>query len=211
MYMEGGFVEVIHDKKQYYLSEICKEFHLPFNVKVSVRDLSIEKDVLAAVPGLQFEEEITDSYLLISSANSPAESWEIPVYRSNMLVHLLSKDEKIKDDVPPVTRTTVEEISEEEYYMLRRYENLTLHPPPRPPKKPTTAPPPSFASPKQGVSDVLQAPKVRYPILSLNVLQPQVIFCGFKVFISLLYPYGMYTDGSQLPVIGKLAITDRNG
>ncbi|NXR34728.1 THMS1 protein, partial [Zosterops hypoxanthus] len=137
MYMEGGFVEVIHDKKQYYLSEICKEFHLPFNVKVSVRDLSIEKDVLAAVPGLQFEEEITDSYLLISSASSPAESWEIPVYRSNMLVHLLSKDEKIEDDVPPVTRTTVEEISEEEYYMLRRYENLTLHPPPRPPKKPT--------------------------------------------------------------------------
>lgn len=62
MYMEGDFVEVIHDKKQYQLSEICKEFPLPFNVKVSVRDLSVEEDVLAAVPGLQFEEEITDSY-----------------------------------------------------------------------------------------------------------------------------------------------------
>ncbi|NXS18186.1 THMS1 protein, partial [Mystacornis crossleyi] len=135
MYMEGGFVEVIHDKKQYPLSEICKEFHLPFNVKVSVRDLSIEEDVLAAAPGLQFEEEITDSYLLISSASSPVESWEIPVYRSNMLVHLLSKD--VQTVVPPVTRTTVEEVSKEEYYMLRRYENLTLHPPPRPPKKPT--------------------------------------------------------------------------
>ncbi|NWR47332.1 THMS1 protein, partial [Regulus satrapa] len=135
MYMEGGFVEVIHDKKQYHLSEICKEFNLPFNVKVSVRDLSIEKDVLAAVPGLQFEEEITDSYLLISSANSPVESWEIPVHRLNMLVHLLSKD--VQTAVPPVTRTTVEEISEEEYCMLRIYENLTLPPPPRPPKKPT--------------------------------------------------------------------------
>uniref|UniRef100_A0A8C3Q392 CABIT domain-containing protein n=1 Tax=Geospiza parvula TaxID=87175 RepID=A0A8C3Q392_GEOPR len=146
MYMEGGFVEVVHDKKQYHLSEICKEFHLPFNVKVSVRDLSIEKDVLAAAPGLQFEEEITDSYLLISSASSPVESWEIPVYRLNMLVHLLSKD--VQTMAPPVTRTTVEEVSEEEYYMLRRYENLTLHPPPRPPKKPTTAPPPTFAVPK---------------------------------------------------------------
>ncbi|NWW80757.1 THMS1 protein, partial [Climacteris rufus] len=134
MYMEGGFVEVIHDKKQYYLSEICKEFHLPFNVKVSVRDLSIEEDVLAAAPTLQFEEEITDSFLLISSASSPVESWEIPVYRLNMLVHLLSKG--VQAVVPPVTRTTVEEINEEEYYMLRRYENLTLHPPPRPPKKP---------------------------------------------------------------------------
>ncbi|KAM4786050.1 protein THEMIS isoform 2-T2 [Cyanocitta cristata] len=157
MYMEGGFVEVIHDKKQYHLSEICKEFHLPFNVKVSVRDLSIEKDVLAAAPGLQFEEEITDSYLLISSVSSPVESWEIPVYRLNMLVHLLSKD--VQTVVPPVTRTMVEEVSKEEYYMLRRYENLTLHPPPRPPKKPTAAAPPASAVPKQGVSDVLQAPK----------------------------------------------------
>ncbi|KFZ59217.1 Protein THEMIS, partial [Antrostomus carolinensis] len=134
MYMEGGFVEVIHDKKQYQLSEICKEFCLPFNVKVSVRDLSIEEDVLAAVPGLKFEEEITDSYLLISSANSPVECWEIPVYRLNMSVHLLSK--YVQTVVPPVTKTTVEEISEEQYYMVRRYENQTLHPPPRPPKKP---------------------------------------------------------------------------
>ncbi|NXA75719.1 THMS1 protein, partial [Thryothorus ludovicianus] len=135
MYMEGGFVEVIHDKKQYHLSEICQEFHLPFNVKVSVRDLSIDKDVLAVAPGLQFEEEITDSYLLISSASSPVESWEIPVYRLNMLVRLLDKD--VQTVVPPVTSTTVEEVSEEEYYMLRRYENPTLYPPPRPPKKPT--------------------------------------------------------------------------
>ncbi|XP_052537264.1 protein THEMIS isoform X2 [Tympanuchus pallidicinctus] len=158
MYMEGGFVEVIHDKKQYQLSEICKEFHLPFNVKVSVRDLSMKEDVLAAVPGLQLEEEITDSYLLISSASSPKESWEIPVYRLNMLVHLLSKD--VKTVVPPMTRTTVEEISEEQYYMVRRYENQTVLPPPRPPKKPAIpARQPVFAVSEQDVSDVLQAPK----------------------------------------------------
>ncbi|XP_010120440.1 PREDICTED: protein THEMIS [Chlamydotis macqueenii] len=158
MYMEGGFVEVIHDKKQYQLSEICKEFRLPFNVKVSVRDLSVEEDVLAAMPGLQFEEEITDSYLLISSTSSPVESWEIPVYRLNMSVHLLSKDAQTV--VPPATKTTLEEISEEQYYMVRRYENQTLHPPPRPPKKPTTlAPKPVFAVPKQGASHVPQAPK----------------------------------------------------
>ncbi|XP_051468991.1 protein THEMIS [Apus apus] len=158
MYMEGGFVEVIHDKKQYQLSEICKEFHLPFNVKVSVRDLSVEEDVLAAVPGLQFEEEITDSYLLVSSASNLEESWEIPVYRLNMSVHLLNKD--VQAVLPPMVKTIVEEISEEQYYMVRRYENQTLHPPPRPPKKPTTfAPKSDFAVPKQGVSDVLQTPK----------------------------------------------------
>uniref|UniRef100_A0A8C3B9P9 Thymocyte selection associated n=1 Tax=Cairina moschata TaxID=8855 RepID=A0A8C3B9P9_CAIMO len=158
MYMEGGFVEVIHDKKQYQLSEICKEFRLPFNVKVSVRDLSVKEDVLAAVPGLQLEEEITDSYLLISSASSPVESWEIPVYRLNMSVHLLSKD--VQAVLPPMTKTTVEEISEEEYYMVRRFENQTLHPPPRPPKKPAAlAPKPVSAVSKQVISDVLQATK----------------------------------------------------
>ncbi|XP_074025126.1 protein THEMIS [Numenius arquata] len=158
MYLEGGFVEVIHDKKQHQLSEVCKEFRLPFNVKVSVRDLSVEEDVLAAVPGLQLEEEITDSYLLVSSPSSPVESWEIPVYRLNMSVHLLSKD--IQAVVPPATKTTVEEISEEQYYMVRRYENQTLHPPPRPPKKPATlAANPGFAVPKDAVSDVPQAPK----------------------------------------------------
>ncbi|NXJ67841.1 THMS1 protein, partial [Rostratula benghalensis] len=134
MYMEGGFVEVIHDKKQHQLSGICKEFRLPFNVKVSVRDLSVEEDALAAVPGLQLEEEITDSYLLVSSPSSPVESWEIPVYRLNISVHLLSKD--VQAVVPPAAKTMVEEISEEQYYMVRRYENQTLHPPPRPPKKP---------------------------------------------------------------------------
>uniref|UniRef100_A0A8B9Z8S8 Thymocyte selection associated n=1 Tax=Anas platyrhynchos TaxID=8839 RepID=A0A8B9Z8S8_ANAPL len=172
MYMEGGFVEVIHDKKQYQLSEICKEFRLPFNVKVSVRDLSIKEDVLAAVPGLQLEEEITDSYLLISSASSPVESWEIPVYRLNMSVHLLSKD--VQAVLPPMTKTTVEEISEEEYYMVRRFENQTLHPPPRPPKKPAAlAPKPVSTVSKQVISDVLQATKVRYCTMSmsLNLLQ----------------------------------------
>ncbi|NXG47744.1 THMS1 protein, partial [Psilopogon haemacephalus] len=135
MYLEGGFVEVIHDKKQYELAEICRGFPLPFNVKVSIRDLSVEEDVLAAVPGLQLEEQITDSYLLISNAHSPVESWEVPVYRLNMLVRLLSREPQPL--LPPGTKATVEEITEEQYYMVRRYENQTLRPPPRPPKKPT--------------------------------------------------------------------------
>uniref|UniRef100_A0A8C8RK31 Thymocyte selection associated n=1 Tax=Pelusios castaneus TaxID=367368 RepID=A0A8C8RK31_9SAUR len=136
MYLEGGFVELIHDKRQYQLSELCKEFRLPFNVKVSVRDLSIEEDVLAAVPGLQLEEEITDSYLLISHADNPVDSWEIPVYRLNMSVQLLSKP--VEETVSIPTRTIVEEINEEQYYTVRRFENQALLPPPRPPKKPAT-------------------------------------------------------------------------
>ncbi|XP_063477351.1 protein THEMIS isoform X3 [Symphalangus syndactylus] len=135
LYMEGGFVEVIHDKKQYPISELCKQFRLPFNVKVSVRDLSIEEDVLAATPGLQLEEDITDSYLLISDFANPTECWEIPVGRLNMTVQLVSNFSR--DTGPFLVRTLVEEITEEQYYMMRRYESSASHPPPRPPKHPS--------------------------------------------------------------------------
>uniref|UniRef100_A0A2I3SPX0 Thymocyte selection associated n=1 Tax=Pan troglodytes TaxID=9598 RepID=A0A2I3SPX0_PANTR len=135
LYMEGGFVEVIHDKKQYPISELCKQFRLPFNVKVSVRDLSIEEDVLAATPGLQLEEDITDSYLLISDFANPTECWEIPVGRFNMTVQLVSNFSR--DAEPFLVRTLVEEITEEQYYMMRRYESSASHPPPRPPKHPS--------------------------------------------------------------------------
>ncbi|XP_059556268.1 protein THEMIS [Myotis daubentonii] len=135
LYMEGGFVEVIHDKKQYQITELCAQFHLPFNVKVSVRDLFIEEDILAATPGLRLEEAITDSYLLISDFANPTERWEIPVSRSNMTVQLVSN--LSQDTGSFLVRTLIEEISEEQYYMMRRYESSFLHPPPRPPKHPS--------------------------------------------------------------------------
>lgn len=135
LYMEGDFVEVIHDKKQYQISELCAQFRLPFNVKVSVRDLSIEDDILAATPGLQLEEAITDSYLLISDFANPKECWEIPVGRLNMTVQLVSN--LSGDPGSFLVRTLVEEITEEQYYMMRRYESSFLHPPPRPPKRPS--------------------------------------------------------------------------
>ncbi|KAM9234703.1 protein THEMIS [Dugong dugon] len=135
LYMEGGFVEVIHDKKQYQVSELCTQFHLPFNVKVSVRDLSIEEDILAATPGLRLEEDITDSYLLVSDFANPRECWEIPIGRWTMTVQLVSN--LFRDTESFLVRTLVEEITEEQYYMMRRYESCFLHPPPRPPKHPS--------------------------------------------------------------------------
>ncbi|XP_060710817.1 protein THEMIS [Hemiscyllium ocellatum] len=132
-YMEGSFVEVIHDKKQYNISDICEHFSLPFNVKVSVRDLSIN-DNLAALPSLRIEEEIADPCLLVSMLDSPSDCFKIPVQRVNLSVQMLQRPAV---NVPCSTpKTIVEEISEDVYYMLRRYENSTLHPPPRPPKKP---------------------------------------------------------------------------
>nr|XP_042118082.1 protein THEMIS isoform X2 [Peromyscus maniculatus bairdii] len=137
LYMEGGFVEVIHDKKQYQLSELCTQFRWPFNVKVSVRDLFIKDDILAATPGLQLEEDITDSYLLVSDFANPGECWEIPMGRLNMTVQLVSSSNLSMDTGPIEVRTLVEEITEEQYYMMRRYESSLSHPPPRPPKHPS--------------------------------------------------------------------------
>lgn len=132
MCMEGGFVEIVHDHRQYEISEFCKDFHLPFNVKVSRRDLSIQKDILADIPCLQLEEEITDVFLLISSLNKPTEIWEVPVHRLNVSFQLLRKH--VEEIVCFPTNSVVEEITEEQYCMMRRYENRATAPPPRPPK-----------------------------------------------------------------------------
>ncbi|XP_074253603.1 protein THEMIS isoform X3 [Saimiri boliviensis] len=168
LYMEGGFVEVIHDKKQYPISELCKQFRLPFNVKVSVRDLSIEEDVLAATPGLQLEEDITDSYLLISDFANPAECWEIPVGRLNMTVQLVSNFSR--DTEPFLVRTLVEEITEEQYYMMRRYESSASHPPPRPPKHPSVEETKLtlLTLAEERTADLPKSPKVRLWFCSLS-------------------------------------------
>ncbi|XP_078069842.1 protein THEMIS [Mustelus asterias] len=132
-YIEGSFVEVIHDKKQYNISDICKDFSLPFNVKVSVRDLSIN-DNLAALPSLKIEEEIADPCLLVSLLDSPSECFNIPVQRVNMSIQVMQEPAR---NVPSSTpKTIVEEINKDLYYRLRKYAKSTLHPPPRPPKKP---------------------------------------------------------------------------
>ncbi|MGH0156028.1 UNVERIFIED_CONTAM: hypothetical protein FKN15_062426 [Acipenser sinensis] len=160
MCMEGGFVEVIHDKKQYHISEICQKFHLPFNVKVAMRDLSIGEDILATMLGLHLEEEITEPCLLITPLKNLSECWEIPVNRIKMSLQLLHRPDKVTE--PPPVKTVVEEISEDCYYTLRRYVNATLHPPPRPPKKPLQPPSKSFKleAPQPKRPDAPSSPKV---------------------------------------------------
>ncbi|XP_072551172.1 protein THEMIS isoform X2 [Salminus brasiliensis] len=137
MCLDGGFMEVVHDKRQYSIDEVCNRFPFPFNVKVSVRDLSFKEDILASVPGLRIEEQITDPYLLISTVDLSS-WWEVPVNRLHMTVHL----EKSWTGGVPTTgvNSAVEEIPEDCYYTMRRYAFTTVMPPPRPPKKPKRPP-----------------------------------------------------------------------
>lgn len=137
MFLDGGFKEVIHDKRQYSISEICRWFPLPFNVKVSVRDLSLKEDILAGVPGLRIEEEIVDPYLLISTTDLSG-WWEIAVNRTHMTLHM---DKRWNDGEPSCSISSFpEEISEKCYYTMRRYAVATVRPPPRPPKTPKRPP-----------------------------------------------------------------------
>ncbi|XP_076872725.1 protein THEMIS isoform X2 [Brachyhypopomus gauderio] len=133
MCQDGGFMEVIHDKRQYSIVEVCHWFPLPFNVKVSVRDLSLKEDILAGGPGLRIEEEITEPYLLISTLDLTS-CWEVAVKRTHMSVHV----EKAWSGGTPTcgVSSAIEDISEYCYYTMRRYAVTMVTPPPRPPKKP---------------------------------------------------------------------------
>ncbi|XP_069463596.1 protein THEMIS [Ambystoma mexicanum] len=170
MYAEGHFVEVIHDKKQYSLAELCQAFPFPFNVKVSVRDLNtMGDDILAAIPCIQLEEQITDAYLLVSTHAKPEEIWEIPVYRMNMSVQLVNKPVEAPALSP--SRTHVEEITEEQYYMVRRYEKPAQPPPPRPPKMPLRVSTKArfLCVPVQTVSNPPRSPKGAHPESSKRI------------------------------------------
>lgn len=156
MCMEGGFVEIVHDKKQYELLEICRDLCMPCNVKVSIRDLSVQEDILAGVQTLQLEEEITDTYLLVSNFSNPTEIWEVPVHRVNMAAQLLSKE--AEEVVLSLVNNIVEEITEEQYCMLRRYKKQAKNPPPRPPKA-TMIKEPKASFPTAAAQHSLKTPK----------------------------------------------------
>ncbi|XP_059355183.1 protein THEMIS [Carassius carassius] len=138
MCLEGGFMELIKDKRQYTITEICRWFPLPFNVNVSVRDLSLKVDVLAGAPGLHIEEEISDPCLLISKTDL-SEFREVPVNRTDLILNI----KQHWDGENPICsgNSAIEDISEDCYYTLRRYAVSTITPPPRPPKKPKVPPP----------------------------------------------------------------------
>ncbi|XDV42418.1 hypothetical protein PO909_011084 [Leuciscus waleckii] len=138
MCLEGGFMELVRDKRQYTIAEICRWFPLPFNVKVSVRDLSLKVDVLAGLPGLHIEEEISDPCLLVSNLDL-SEFREMPVNRTDLILNV--KQHWAGESPTCSGLSAIEEISEDCYYTLRRYAVATVTPPPRPPKKPKHPPP----------------------------------------------------------------------
>ncbi|KAM4694279.1 protein THEMIS [Discoglossus pictus] len=205
LYVEGDFVEVVHDKRKYSLLELCKYFQLPLNVKVSVRDLfAVGEDILATTSMLQLEEQITDSYLLVSLLHYPKDIWELPVHRLNLSVKLIGSFQGETFSSP--TRTNIEEINEEDYYMVRRFENQIQYPPPRPPKTPL------FASMSKEPTEILPETKInsKHQEYSQN-LRDLDHYCWHMYQIQFplpqtpIYPLEalalMYTDPSDITAI----------
>ena len=161
MYHEGCFIEVVHDKQQYTIADICRRFPLPFNIKVSVRDLLVKEDILAGASGLQVEEELTDPHLLVSTLDL-SECWEVPVSRTNVTVQLQQRWQGLASGAEPTGHAVVEEIGEDSYYTLRRYAAANLQPPPRPPKnfKPPTANSLRVKPPRPNKPNRASSPKV---------------------------------------------------
>ncbi|TRY59155.1 hypothetical protein DNTS_032403, partial [Danionella cerebrum] len=137
--LEGGFIELVKDERQFSLAEICRWFPLPFNVTVSMRDLSLGPDILAGVSGLQIEEEIWDPSLLVSDADI-SQIMEVSVNCTDLIMNI---NQRWEGERPALNvKSIVEQITEDSYFRLRRrYTIGSITPPPRPPKKNKDPPP----------------------------------------------------------------------
>ncbi|XP_048413828.1 protein THEMIS isoform X1 [Stegostoma tigrinum] len=135
LYLEGHFVEELHDTKRYKISEICDKFKLPFQVKVTSKDPTLPSDILTAFPAIKLEEIIMVPSLVVSFHEQPSECFSIPVEWITMTVcHL---EDFPMEDCNFKNATSVEELTDFMYYNLRKCSSPNLCPPPRPPKKPS--------------------------------------------------------------------------
>ncbi|XP_048468838.1 protein THEMIS-like [Rhincodon typus] len=162
LYLEGHFVEEVHDTKRYKISEICDKFKLPFQVKVTSKDPTLPNDTLTAFPAIKLEEIIMVPNLVVSFNEQPSECFSIPVEWITMTVcHLQDFPE---EDCNLKNATSVEELTDFMYYNLRKCSSPNLCPPPRPPKKPSKKTVMSDSTPVQ--------PPCRSPIPGYMQQQP---------------------------------------
>ncbi|XP_072103001.1 protein THEMIS isoform X1 [Mobula birostris] len=133
LYLEGRFVEEIHDTKKYKISEIFEKFKLPLQVKVTSKDPFLRNDTLTSFPTIRLEEIIEMPTLIASSLDNPSECFSIPVEWVTMTVQVL--EGYGGEDCCYECVATVEELTNFMYYDLLKRFTPTQRPPPRPPKR----------------------------------------------------------------------------
>ncbi|XP_067867706.1 protein THEMIS [Heterodontus francisci] len=135
LYVEGRFVEDVHDTKRYKILEICDKFKLPFQVKATSKDPSLPTDFLTTFPAIKLEEIIELPHLVFSFLEGPSECFSIPVEWMTMTVCFL--EDCPEEDCSLKNAASVEELMDFAYYNVRKCSTPSMNAPPRPPKRST--------------------------------------------------------------------------
>nr|XP_033810397.1 protein THEMIS2 [Geotrypetes seraphini] len=135
LYVEGRFVEEVTDTAKYTMSEVIQKLKLPCEVKVAMKDPTLDTDILSSFASLKLEELIDDPFLVISFMEQPRLCFELPVKWFDIL--LFFTEDSVRELKEPVNQSVVEELTDSFYYQLRKLLPCSGPPPPRPPKRAT--------------------------------------------------------------------------
>ncbi|XP_041090090.1 protein THEMIS2 isoform X2 [Polyodon spathula] len=159
MYLEGNFLEKISDHTKYSIRDICEKFSLPLDVKVVVRDPSLENDLLGTFSTLRLEEITLEPTVLASVPAAPEDCFHLPAKWINMSVSF-TKDPLPweKNKAPVLKQQSLIEVTDNFYYDFRKLTVSDTAPPPRPPKRRTSSS--TVPEKTKGLAKVLPLPSV---------------------------------------------------
>uniref|UniRef100_A0A8D0BD38 Thymocyte selection associated family member 2 n=1 Tax=Salvator merianae TaxID=96440 RepID=A0A8D0BD38_SALMN len=130
LFLDACFVEDIHDRRKYTLTELLEHYQLPCEVKVVAHDCT--SDHLASFSVLTLEAQIKEPFFTVSLVKEPALTFEIVPKWLDMSLFFTSGPVR---PTSPKNNPTVEEITEAFYYYLQKMMPSKTPAPPRPPKK----------------------------------------------------------------------------
>ncbi|XP_014380504.1 protein THEMIS2 [Alligator sinensis] len=133
LHLDGGFVEEMGDSKKYTLPEIVEQFQLPCEVRMTVKDSSLARDILGSYSMLRLEAQITETFLVTSLCEEPDASFEIPPQWLDMSLFLTEERVPVQTHLTDMSK--IEVLTESFYYQLVKLLPGTAVAPPRPPKR----------------------------------------------------------------------------
>lgn len=135
LHLHVSFREVITKNKKYMIKDLCQQFSLPLDVKVSNPDGGLDPDPLYGISSLRLEGVTTETVVQASFLTSPELFFAIPTRWLSMAVYFTQKPLPWPRDEPPAGHMdTVTEVKESFY--MESLDQIHSHqpPPPRPPK-----------------------------------------------------------------------------
>lgn len=135
LHMHCVFREVITNKKKYRIKDLCQQFSLPLDVKVSNQDGDLNPDPLYGISSLCLEGVTTETVVQASFTTSPELGFAIPTRWLSMVIYFTQQSLPWPRGEPPVAHVdTVTEVTESFYLENFKLMYSQKPPPPRPPK-----------------------------------------------------------------------------